>query len=89
MANVLPVCQKTVTISKQFVDDKAKEQISKRVSQENKVRQIFRSLRFSKNLVCFFSCITRFEIRPFAVLPTNYRPVSLLSVCYKYLKVAI
>ena len=31
-----------------------------------------RNVRFSENLAYLFSCYTRFEIRPFALLPTNY-----------------
>ena len=45
----------------QFVGNKAKERISKRVFQENKVCQIFRKTNISWN--------TRFEIRLFALLP--------------------
>ena len=34
------------------------------------VYQVVRNIRFSENLACFFSCNTRFEIGPTALLPT-------------------
>ena len=73
----------------QFIGNTAKDQISKRVLQQNKAHQIFkkanisfplirtrryqrvRNDRFLENLACFFYCNTRFEIRLFALLPTN------------------
>ena len=48
-----------------FTGNKTKGWMSKWVLQENKTRQIFRKRR------AFFSCSTRFEIRPFALLTTG------------------
>ena len=41
-----------------------------------------RTIHFSENLACFFSSYLRFEIRPFALLPTNSRiPGAYLGPC--------
>ena len=58
-----------------IVGNKAKGQISKRVLQENEVRQISRKTKisyehFSENLSCFVFFNTRFVICSFALLPT-------------------
>ena len=45
---------------RELIDNKAKERISKRVSQENTTRQFFEKRTFLTP-----------EIRPFALLPTN------------------
>ena len=68
-----------------FVGDKAKGRISKRVFQENNARQIFRKTNisyqgvrkfvFQKTWRALFSWNTRFKIRPFAILPTNFKPL--------------
>ena len=71
----------------QNVSNKAKGQISERVLQENKARQIFRKMNISytpihiraccvsRGTKCscffFFFCNTSFEIHPFALLPTK------------------
>ena len=66
--------------------DKAKGWISKRVLRENKARQIFRKLGISYTLIrtrvwfwkvwlALFSSNTRFESRPFALLPTLYNMI--------------
>ena len=49
-----------------FVGNRVKRQISKRVFQENKARQIFR-----KTNISFPQVRTSFEIRPFTLLPTT------------------
>ena len=67
----------------QFDDCKVKSRISKRVLQENKAHQIFQKTIISYPLIsirkffwkiwrALFSCNTRFEIHPFALLPTNW-----------------
>ena len=48
-----------------FVSNKAKERVSKPAFQENKGRQVF-----WKTDISLFSWNTRFEIRPFVLLPT-------------------
>ena len=66
----------------QFVRNKAKGRISKRVFQENKARQLFRKMSIFYPLIrtrkkCpFFEKFgvlwsSRFDIRPLALLPTN------------------
>ena len=63
-----------------LVGNKAKRRISKRVFQENKARQIFRKRKRGKKCFFFFQKIwralfswnTRCEIRPSALLPTNF-----------------
>ena len=59
----------------EFVGNKAKLRISKQVFQENEARQIFhrknKCLFFGKFGGVLFSWNTRFEIRPFALLPTS------------------
>ena len=66
------------TLFRQFVGNKAKGRISKRVVQEKKARQIFRKTNistcffFSENLPCFFSWKTPFEIRPFALFTDEF-----------------
>ena len=75
----------------QYVGNKAKGRISKRVFQESKARQIFwknvrvriRGLEmfvFSENLTYFFSWSTRFKFRPFALSPTN--SLQFYAVCF-------
>ena len=67
----------------QFDGSKVKSRISKRVLQENKAHQIFQKTNISYPLIstrkffwkiwrALFSCNTRFEIHPFALLPTNW-----------------
>ena len=62
-----------------IVRNKAKRRISKQVSQENKARQIFRKTKICSFFVIIWSALfswsTRFEIHPFALLPT---------ICYVY-----
>ena len=55
------------------VGNKAKGRISKRVFQENKTRQIFSKTNTSYPLIRTRTWMwnTRFEIRPFALLPTK------------------
>ena len=55
------------------VGNKAKVQISKRVFQETKARQNFRKTNISYALIRTRACEirTRFEIRPFVLLPTK------------------
>ena len=48
-----------------FVSNKAKERVSKPAFQEDKGRQVF-----WKTDISLFSWNTRFEIRPFVLLPT-------------------
>ena len=52
----------------QFVGNKAKGRISKRVLQKNKSRQIFRKTNISYPLI---RTQNPFQIYPFALLPTN------------------
>ena len=63
-----------------FVGNKAKGRISKRVFQESKTRtcayQEVRNVCFSEVLACFAFLKHRFEIRPFALLPTCYGTIS-------------
>ena len=73
---------KLKTLLAEFVGNKAKMRISKRVLQENKARQIFRKTNISNFLSlvwwemfvfrklwpALFSCNTHFEICPFALL---------------------
>ena len=51
-----------------YVGNKAKGRISERVFQENKTHQIFRKTNIWRALL---SWDTRFEILPFALLPTS------------------
>ena len=60
------------------VCNKAKRRISKQVLQKNKAPQIFRKENISYPLKIWralFSCNTRFEIHPFALLLPYYRGV--------------
>ena len=60
-------------------DNKAKRRISKRVFQENKALRIFRKMNISYPLIR-----TRtFEIRPFALLPTNVFFLNLKIIILK------
>ena len=74
--------------SEQFVGNKAKGRISKRVFQENKARQIFRKANISNPLIR-----TRtIEIRPFALLPTMYfvfkkNLVEFRSICCNQVRI--
>ena len=81
--NMLVILTETFFILHYIVGNKEKGWISKRVLQENKVRQIFRKTSISYSLIrtckmlvfrkisrASFSCNTRFEIRPSALLPT-------------------
>ena len=91
------------SISKdKIVGNKAKGRISKRVLQENKARQIFRQTNvlnpwyeswakkcsiFGKFGVLCFLVNTRFEIRPFILLPTiDPSSIPKLCMCMKCLK---
>ena len=67
----------------QFDGNKVKSVFSKRVLRENKAHQIFQKTNISYPLIstrkifwkiwrALFSCNTRFEILPFALLPTNW-----------------
>ena len=53
-----------------YVSNKTKGRISKRMFQENKARQIVGKTNISYSWRALFSWSTRFEIRPFALLPT-------------------
>ena len=60
----------------QNVSNKAKKRISRRRSQENNARRIFRTTNIFYLLVrtrALFSCYFHFEIRLFALLPQNYQ----------------
>ena len=76
--------QKKKKKKKKLADNKVNSRISKQVLQENKAHEIFRKTDISYPLIrgwemfvfrkiwrALFSCNTRFEIRPFALLPTN------------------
>ena len=60
-------------IQLQFIGRKAKIQISKRVLQEKTKYAKFCKKRiiFTEYLACLYFLVTRSEIRPFALLPTN------------------
>ena len=69
------IVKRTQSNVKQSVGNKAKGRISKRVFREDKAWQIFRK---AKEMFVFWniwralsSRNTRFEIRPFALLPTH------------------
>ena len=60
----------------QNVSNKAKKRISRRRSQENNARRIFRTTNIFYLLVrtrALFSCYFHFEIRLFALLPVKNR----------------
>ena len=71
---IIPCAIKVIIMKRllHFVGDKAKGWISKRVFQENKARQIFRKMFVFREIWrALFSWNIRFEIRPFALLPTT------------------
>ena len=81
------------TTKVEFVANKAKGRITKRVLQVNKARSIFRKTNVSYPLIHaskrirgfkfgkfgpLFSCDTRFEVHPFSLLPTNFKRTAAL-----------
>ena len=74
-----------ISPSAQFVGNKAKNKakgwISKQVFQENKAHQIFQKTNISYPLIRTWN--TRFEIRPFALLPRLYCNIKIKSIFWK------
>ena len=85
---------------KKLADNKVNSRISKQVLQENKAHEIFRKTDISYPLIrgwemfvfrkiwrALFSCNTRFEIRPFALLPKkcqNFHTIGRMRLFFQW-----